>query len=75
MHILCEMGDSTTTCKICGGEAIEGQHIPAHLDIRRGSPLCKDCHEQRVNDTIEKYEEEERRTAMNQQYMDDMPEW
>ena len=67
--------DDIITCKICGGEAVEGQHIPAHLDIRRGSPLCKDCHEQRMNDAIEEYEEEERRTVMNQKYMDDVPEW
>lgn len=70
-----EMRDDIITCKICGGEAIEGQHIPAYLEMWRGNPLCNDCHEKKVNDAIEKYEEEERRTVMNQKYMDDMPEW
>ena len=31
-------------CVECGGEAIDGQRVPADLNIRNNDDLCEDCH-------------------------------
>ena len=60
--------DEIIECVECGGEAVDGQHVPVDLNIRNNDHLCENCHNEKIKRAQQDQEDEERRNAKREKH-------